>query len=207
MMRRYKVTIALAMMINLALAVPWASAGAPTDTVKGAIGDVLNILKNPTDQGAGQKSRRRQLVKQAVDSRFDFREMAKLSLGSTWNSISPAQRDDFTRLFGELLEVSYSDKIEKYIQHVRVDYTNEIVTGNTAEVKTLVIQANDRIPLNYRLRQEAGGWKIFDVTIEGVSLVNNYRSQFSRIIRESSYANLVKRLQTKVNELSETGGI
>jgi phospholipid transport system substrate-binding protein len=204
-MRSWRTSIALTLMVNLALAVPWAIAGPPTDTVQKVIGDVLDIMKNPAYQGSEGKTRRRQLVKEAVETRFDFREMSRLSLGPTWNTLSGSQRDDFVRLFGDLMEVSYSDKIEKYIQHVKVDYTGELVEGNTAEVKTIVIRANDRIPINYRLKQEAGSWKIYDVVIEGVSMVNNYRSQFGRIIRESSYTQLVSRLRTRVNELRRMG--
>jgi len=109
------------------------------------------------------------------------------------------------QLFAQLLEASYSDKIEKYAQRVKIDYTGEILDGDYAEVRTVVVRTNDRIPLNYRLMQENGGWKVYDVVIEGVSLVGNYRSQFSRIIHESSYAELVRRLKTKVSELIRTG--
>ena len=87
----------------------------------------------------------------------------------------------------------------------KIDYTGEIPSGDTAEVRTVVVRANDRIPLNYRLINQGGDWKVYDVIIEGVSLVSNYRSQFSRIIHESSYAELVKRLKTKVSELTRAG--
>ena len=88
---------------------------------------------------------------------------------------------------------------------MRIDYTGEILSGDNAEVRTVVVKANDRIPLNYRLMNEGGTWKVYDVVIEGVSLVSNYRSQFSRIIHESSYAELVRRLKTKVSELTRAG--
>jgi phospholipid transport system substrate-binding protein len=84
---------------------------------------------------------------------------------------------------------------------VRIDYTGEVVDGQYAEVRTVVVRPNDRIPLNYRLLNEGGTWKVYDVVIEGVSLVSNYRSQFSRILNESSYAELVRRLKIKVSEL------
>jgi phospholipid transport system substrate-binding protein len=88
---------------------------------------------------------------------------------------------------------------------VRINYTGEILDNEYAEVRTVVLRTNDRIPLNYRLVNEAGSWKVYDVVIEGVSLVSNYRSQFSRIIHESGYAELVKRLKTKVSELTKAG--
>jgi phospholipid transport system substrate-binding protein len=199
-------TMALALCLNLALAVSGAVAGEPTEIVKGVVDGVLNALNNPAYQGPAHKNQRRQLMKEMVDRRFDYREMAKRSLGPTWRTLSHAQQEEFVRLFAELLEASYSDKIEKYSAHIRIDYVGENVDEDYAEVRTVVLRANDRIPFNYRLLNDAEGWMIYDVSIEGVSLVSNYRSQFSRIIHESSYSELVQRLRTKVNELQNSGG-
>jgi phospholipid transport system substrate-binding protein len=193
-------TFVLLTIFTLALAVPAAMAAAPTEVAKQVIGKTLEILNDPNLAGPAQKSHRHQLVKQQVDRHFDYREMAKRSLGPTWNKISSGQQDEFVRLFAELLEASYADKIDRYVKHVRIDYTGESLDGEYAEVRTVVVRPNDRIPLNYRLLNESGTWMVYDVVIEGVSLVSNYRSQFSRIISESSYAELVKRLRTKVNE-------
>jgi phospholipid transport system substrate-binding protein len=199
-------TLALGLALNLVLAVSGAQAGQPTEIIKGVLDQVQEILRNPAYQGPAQKSQRRRLIKQAVDRRFDYQEMARRSLGSTWGSLSSSQRNDFVRLFAELLEASYSDKIEKYAGNVKMDYIGESLDEDYAEVRTLVVRANDRITFSYRLLKEGGGWKIYDVVIEGVSLVSNYRSQFSRIIHESSYPELVRRLKNKVNELQATGG-
>jgi phospholipid transport system substrate-binding protein len=176
-------------------------AGPPTDIAKQVIERALDALKDPSSQGEA----RRQKVKRIVDPYFDYQEMAKRSLGPAWGKLSAGQRQEFVALFSQLLEASYSDKIEKYAQRVKIDYTGEILSGDNAEVRTVIVKANDRIPLNYRLLNEGGTWKVYDVVIEGVSLVNNYRSQFSRIIHESSYAELVKRLKTKVSELTRAG--
>jgi phospholipid transport system substrate-binding protein len=131
--------------------------------------------------------------------------MAKRSLGPQWGKLSAGQQSEFVRLFAELLEASYSDKIERYAQRVKIDYTGEVMDGQYAEVRTVVVRPNDRIPLNYRLLNEGGTWKVYDVVIEGVSLVSNYRSQFSRILNESSYAELLRRLKTKVTEQRQGG--
>ena len=187
--------------LQLLLGVSGAWAGPPTEIVRQVIEKSLDMIKNPAYQGEA----RRQKVKSIVDPHFDYQEMAKRSLGPAWGSLSAGQRQEFVALFAQLLEASYSDKIEKYAQRVRIDYTGEILSGDNAEVRTVVVKANDRIPLNYRLLNEGGTWKVYDVVIEGVSLVSNYRSQFSRIIHESSYAELVKRLKTKVSELTRTG--
>jgi phospholipid transport system substrate-binding protein len=176
-------------------------AGQPIAVVKHVIEKALDVLSNP----AYSKDQRRQIVKGIVDPHFDYREMARLSLGPTWYKISAGQKDEFVRLFADLLEASYSDKIEKYAQRVKIDYVGEIPMGNRSEVRTVVVKPNDRIPLNYRLLNEDGTWKVYDVVIEGVSLVSNYRSQFRRIIHRSSYAELVRRLQVKVSEMKRTG--
>ena len=190
--------VGLALQLLVGAAGAWA--GPPTETVKQVIEQALDALKEP-----GRSEARRQKVKRIVDPHFDYQEMAKRSLGPAWGKLSPGQRQEFVALFAQLLEASYSDKIEKYAQRVKIDYTGEITSGDSVEVRTVVVKANDRIPLNYRLMNEGGTWKVYDVVIEGVSLVSNYRSQFSRIIHESSYAELVKRLKTKVSELSRTG--
>jgi phospholipid transport system substrate-binding protein len=187
--------------LQLLMGVAGAWAGPPTDTVKEVIEKALDALK---ETGSTSEARR-QKVKRIVDPHFDYQEMAKRSLGPAWGKLSPGQRQEFVALFAQLLEASYSDKIEKYAQRVKIDYTGEIPSGDTAEVRTVVVRTNDRIPLNYRLMNEGGTWKVYDVIIEGVSLVSNYRSQFSRIIHESSYAELVRRLKTKVSELTRTG--
>jgi phospholipid transport system substrate-binding protein len=187
--------------LNLLVAVAGAWAGPPTEIAKQVIERALAVLNDPSMQGEA----RRQKVKRIVDPYFDYQEMAKRSLGPTWGKLSPGQRQEFVHLFSQLLEASYSDKIEKYAKRVKIDYTGEIQDGDYVEVRTVVHKTNDRIPLNYRLLQEGGTWKVYDVVIEGVSLVSNYRSQFNRIIHESSYAELVRRLKTKVSELTKTG--
>jgi phospholipid transport system substrate-binding protein len=194
-------TVILGLTLNLLVGAAGVWAGPPTEIARQVIERALEALNDPSIKGEA----RRQKVKRIVDPYFDYQEMAKRSLGPTWGKLSASQRQEFVTLFAQLLEASYSDKIEKYAQRVRIDYTGEILDGEYAEVRTVVVRANDRIPLNYRLLHEPGGWKVYDVVIEGVSLVSNYRSQFSRIIHESSYAELVRRLKTKVSELTRTG--
>ena len=201
MLRLLNKTMVHLTLFTLVLAVSGATAAGPTEVAKEVIDKVLEILNNPADAGEAKKDYRQQLVKQLVDRHFDYQEMAKRSLGPTWTQLNPGQRDEFVRLFAELLEASYADKIDKYAKHIRVDYAGENMDGEYAEVRTVVVRPNDRIPLNYRMLNESGGWMVYDVVIEGVSLVSNYRSQFSRIISESSYPELVRRLRTRVDEL------
>lgn len=181
-----------------------AGAGAPTDTIKGMADEVIRLLSDPAMNNPAQRRAIRQRVKASVDRRFDYEEMAKRSLGPTWGSLSASQRSEFVRLFAELLEASYSDKVEHYSGET-VNYVGESREGEYAEVRTVLMRRNDRIPMNYRLLNKSG-WVVYDVVIEGVSLVSNYRSQFQQVISQSSYGELVKRLRTKVSELKQTQG-
>jgi len=187
--------------LHLLVGVAGAWAGPPTDIIRQIIEKSLDIIQNPS-YGKQEKQRK---VRSIVDPHFDYQEMAKRSLGPAWGKLSAGQQHEFVQLFSQLLEASYSDKIEKYAQRVKIDYTGEILSGDTVEVRTVVVKANDRMPLNYRLINEGGTWKVYDVVFEGVSLISNYRSQFSRIIHESGYAELVKRLKTKVSEVTQAG--
>lgn len=200
MIRSLTRTIALSAILILVLVWSAALAADPKEVAKQVIDKALAILNDPAYAGPAKKQQRFAMVKQLVDRHFDYREMAKRSLGATWNSLSNPQRDEFVRIFAELLEASYADKIDRYVKNVRIDYPGERLDGDYAEVPTVVVRPNDRIPLTYRLHNESGTWMVYDVVIEGVSLVSNYRTQFSRIINESSYAELVKRLRTKANE-------
>ena len=193
--------LALCLTVTLALAVSPVLADSPTDAVKSVVNEVVRILKDPALKAPGMKQKRREMVKQAVDRRFDYKEMAKRSLAATWRSLSPSQRREFVRLFGRLLEASYSGKVMNY-RGEKVDFRPAIMQGaDYAEVRSVVLRKNDRIPITYRLIREPQGWMVYDVVIEGVSLVSNYRSQFRRVIRQSSYHDLVRRLQNKIREL------
>jgi len=170
-----------------------------TDDVKKTVDGVVRIV---TDKNLKQhEQQRRQALKKAISVIFDYSEMAKRSLGKHWNERSPAERKQFTDLFATLLENSYAGKIESY-NNEKIDYLKETIDGNYAEVRSKVITPKrDEYSLDYRLFNENGKWMVYDVVIEGVSLVSNYRTQFNKIITSSSYNELVKKLQTKSNEL------
>ncbi len=199
--------LALLLTLNLAMAVSVAQAETPTEAIKSVVDEAIRILQDPALKAPALKKQRRDRIKQVVDRRFDYEEMARRSLGGSWRSLSPGQRQEFVRLFGELLEASYSDKIMNY-QDEKIQYTQESrEDGDYAEVRTVLLRKNDRIPMNYRLMRKSQGWMVYDVVIEGVSLVSNYRSQFGRVISESSYGELVRRLRAKIDELQKTGRI
>ena len=195
-------TLALVLTLNLALAVAPALAGQPTEVVKGTVDEVLRLLSDPALKSPAKRSQRRQMVKSTIDRHFDYEEMAKRCLGASWRSLNAAQRTEFVRLFGELLEASYYDKIERYTDE-KISYPAENLDGEYAEVRSVIVRKNDRIPMDYRLLHKSSNWMVYDVVIEGVSLVSNYRSQFGRVVSESGYGELVRRLRVKVDELKK----
>ena len=175
-----------------------AFAGA-TDDVKKTVNEVISIVTDKNLKQHGQQ--RRQALKKSIGAIFDYSEMAKRSLGKNWSQRSTTERKQFTDLFATLLENSYAGKIESY-NNEKIEYLRETVDGNYAEVKSRVITPKrDEYSLDYRLLNENGKWMVYDVVIEGVSLISNYRTQFNKIITANGYNELVKKLQTKNNEL------
>ena len=185
---------------------PWpALAGVPLDTVKAHANTVLDILRDPKLQGEAGKKIKEQRIEAAADDLFDFVELSKRTLGLNWNKLTLEQRKEFVQLFRAILSDAYVDKVASYTNE-QVNFTKEVpLTETTVEVQSVVVSKSGQVLITYRVIKEEGGWKVYDVVIEGVSLVNNYRSQFSRIINQSSYADLVRRLKTKVSERQQTG--
>ncbi len=154
--------------------------------------EVLKIVQSQPDGPA-----RRTAIRQAANRLFDFEETARRALGPHWQQHTPAEREKFVRLFSDLLEAAYVGKIDLY-QGEKITYVGETVDGDQATVKTrIVTKQGNEVPVDYRLLREMDGWRVYDVIIEGVSLVANYRTQFNKIIQTSSYDDLVKRMRAK----------
>ena len=170
----------------------------PTAQVKATVSKVLDILKDPALKKPEKEEQRRKLLKDIIFSRFDFREMAQRSLGLHWKDRSPQERDEFVSLFADLLERFYHKRIESYTDE-EILYTGEQSEDKFAAVSTKIIsrKENLEVPVEYKVIRRDDQWKVYDVVIEGVSLVSNYRSQFNRIIRTSSYAELVRKMRVK----------
>ena len=172
----------------------------PMETIEEGTEKVLSVLKDPAYKGPEHTEERRQKIWDIISHYFDFKEMAKRSLGRHWRKLTPQQRDEFVDLFSYLLQHSYIGKIDKYTNE-KVVYDKEIIDGRYAVVKTIILSKNDtQIPVNYRLKKKGDKWMVYDVSIEGVSLVNNYRAQFNSIIVSKSYDALVEKLKKKKSE-------
>jgi len=175
-----------------------AEAGAPTEQVKETVDAVVAIL-NDKNLKKSEKERRTS-IRQTIAKRFDFEEMAKRSLSTYWKERTPAEQKEFVALYSDLLESTYIRKIERY-ENENVVYYDERLDGDYAVVKTKIVGKNGlSIPVEYRILKKKEKWEVYDIVIEGVSLVNNYRTQFTQIIRSGSYSDLVKRLKEKANK-------
>jgi len=174
-----------------------AVAGLPTDQIKATVDKALVVLKDPRFKPPAKQQERRDQLKQILFGRFDFAEMAKRSLGPDWRRRTPQEQEDFVRLFTDVLERAYADIIESY-SNEKIVYVHEKVDGSYADVYSKIVTATgEEYTINYKAQLAGSDWKIYDVVAENVSLVNNYRSQFTRVISKSSYEELVRRLRDK----------
>ncbi|HKW87071.1 MAG TPA: ABC transporter substrate-binding protein [Nitrospiraceae bacterium] len=177
------------------------SAGTATESVKSTINEVIRILENQELKKPEQKEQRRRQLEKVIGNRFDYEEMAKRTLGAHWAKLNDTDRREFVGLFTSLLTNTYADKITGYSGE-QVHYLNErLEEGGYAEVRTKIVSGKAEIPLDYRLLNKSSDWRVYDVIVDGVSLVNNYRGQFTKIIRSSSYADLVEQLRKKSEKI------
>ena len=180
-----------------AFAAAAAHAGIPADRVRATTDQVLTILRDPQLKSESKKKERSELLKQAIYPRFDFAEMAKRSLGAHWQKRSPEEQQQFVELFTDVLEGAYVNTIESY-NGEKIVVGKEALDKNFAEVNTKIFTPKgEEVIIDYKLHQAGGDWKVYDVVVENISLVSNYRSQFNRVIAQSSYDELVRRLKTK----------
>jgi phospholipid transport system substrate-binding protein len=203
-MRRTSAILGLFLLFSSPFSVPpgEANTAGPMELVKQTVAEARTIFN---DSRLGQEARIEKL-KGLAEKRFDFREMAKRALAIQWRKLSPDQKKEFVLLFSRLMENTYSDKIKRYEKEIkreagdRILYVEERIDGPYATVKTKIITTRGtEVPVDYRFIYKQGNWRVYDVIVEGVSLINNYRSQFSDIIRSASYAELLRRLQAKVH--------
>jgi phospholipid transport system substrate-binding protein len=180
---------------------PGRAAGAgPAEQLRGAIDRVLGVLEDPALKGEGRAAERRRALRQIADEIFDFEETARRAMAQHWRTLTEAQRKEFVELFSDLLERTYTSKIELYGGE-RIQYRAERIEGDFATVPTqLITKKGTEVPIDYRMLRQGDRWRIYDVSIEGVSLVANFRTQFNTVIRTSSYEELVRRLRSRGEE-------
>ncbi len=177
---------------------PKTEAGEPTEQVKQTVDAIIKILNNKELKKPENHSERQKKIRETVEKRFDFEEMAKRSLALHWKKRTPQEQKEFVSLFSDLLEDTYIRKIERY-EDEKVVYTEERTDGPYATVRTKIVTTKEtEIPVDYKIFKKDQKWEVYDIIVEGVSLVNNYRTQFNQIIRSGSYEELITRLKKKV---------
>lgn len=185
----------------LCVAGPKQALASVTNEVKSVVDEVVRIVSDKEMKKPQNEQKRRNALKKAISTIFDYGEMTQRSMGKHWKERSPAEKKELVQLFETLLENSYAGKIESYNQE-RIVYLKENMEGEYAEVKSKVITAKrDEFTLDYRLMNKGGRWMVYDVVIEGVSLVSNYRTQFNNIIQRQGYGELVRKLRVKSEEI------
>jgi phospholipid transport system substrate-binding protein len=201
-LRRHRAVLALVMSLAVVtLTGRWALAGVPSEQLRGQIDRVIKILEDPELKKEGHAKDRRTAVRKIANDIFDFSETARRSLGRHWQGRTPAERDEFVQLFSDLLERSYISKIETYGGE-KIAYLGDSIEGEQAKVQTkLLTKGGGEIPIEYRMHKKGDRWLVYDVVIEGVSLVANYRTQFNKIIQTSSFQELVNKMKNKQQEL------
>ena len=178
-----------------------AQEGSATDAVKTTIDQVLEILADESLKDPTRKQERLDRLQEVVGKRFDYTEMGKRTLGRHWKKLTDAQKTEFNGLFQKFLSNTYVGNVDGYAGE-QVQYLKERRKGDFAEVQTKVVSSKLQIPLDYRLFKKSNGWYVYDVVIDGVSLVRNFRGQFDRIIKSSSYEGLFKKLRSKTTSTS-----
>jgi phospholipid transport system substrate-binding protein len=178
----------------------FAQAGEPLDLVRTAVDKAVQILKDPKLQSQDKKRERIERLREALNPIFDYEEMAKRALGTHWRRRTPAEQEEFVKLCRDFLERIYSDKVDLYGGE-KVRFGREVIDKDFAQIESTIIKPKgEELAVIYKLRQLNGQWKVYDAVVENISIVNNYRSQFDRIISSSSYEELVKRLQEKARQ-------
>ncbi len=179
--------------------VAWA--GIPLDTVKGNVNAVVEAMKDPSLKGEAGKKVKREKVRAASDKMFDFVELSKRTLGLNWNKFSADQRKEFVDLYKAVLTDAYEEKILAYTDE-KITFTKEVpLTEKTVEVQSTVQTKTAEIPIYYRvIKKDTGEWRVYDVVIEGVSLINNYRTQFREIMANNQPDYLLETLRKKTGK-------
>jgi len=199
MLKRYFMILTVGLSLAFAPVVSSAESSA-MDAVRTSVEAILDILKKGD---ALDKDSRRSAMEVIIDKRFDFRAMSQRTLATNWKKATDAEKQEFTDLFKQLIQSSYVGKLEAYTNE-KVEYVAEKAKGRKAVVETLIKTASADIPLNYKMYSKDGDWLVYDVIIEGVSLISNYRSSYQTIVKQEGFDGLMAKMKAKIEELKTT---
>jgi len=177
-----------------------AFAGAPLETVKGHLEKVLDVLRDPSLKAESAKKAKKDRIRAISEKMFDFTELSKRTLAQNWSKFNSEQQKEFVELYTSLLENAYANKIMAYTDE-KIVFSKEVaLTEKTVEVQSRVLRKNGDIPIYYRVIMKDSSWRVYDIVIEGVSLINNYRSQFREILTNKPPESLLETLRKKVGK-------
>jgi phospholipid transport system substrate-binding protein len=177
-----------------------AKAGLPLDTVQGHVNNVLDVLRDPALQGEANKEAKEKKIESIADQMFDYIALSRLTLGRSWKEFNKEQQKEFVSLYRSILEKAYMDKILSYTDEKVLFDKEMMLSENKAEVQTKIITKSTEIPINYRVYLKDGQWRVYDVIIEGISLIQNYRTQFREILANNPPEEVLKILREKTGE-------
>jgi phospholipid transport system substrate-binding protein len=192
-----KQIVGLSIVVILLLSIP-VYASVPLDTVQANVNKVFEVLRDPKLKAAAAKEIKKEKLRSIYKGMFDEVELAKRTLARNWNKLDDAQRQEFVQLFHQVLEKAYIDRILSYTNEKVVFYKENTISKNQVEIQTKIITASKEIPITYRTILVNGTWKVYDVVIENVSLVMNYRTQFNEILAKNTPEQLLEILRKKV---------
>jgi len=175
-------------------------AGAPLEAVKGHADKVLDVLRDPSLKAESAKKDKKGKIRDIAEKMFDFTELSKRTLGQNWGKLNPDQQKEFVELYTSLLEDAYADKIMAYTDE-KIVFSKEVaLTEKTMEVQSTVLRKSGEVQIYYKVIMRDGSWRVYDVVVEGVSLINNYRSQFREILVNKPPESLIETLRKKVGK-------
>jgi len=195
-----KYNVLLSLLIFLLIAPCSAHAGVPLETVKGHVDKVLDVLRDPSLKGESAKKIKKEKIRFLSEKMFDYNELSRRTLGQNWNKFKTEQQQEFIELYKSILEGAYIDKIVSYTDEKIIFSKENPLSEKTVEVQTTVVTKKADIPISYRVIRKEGEWRVYDVIIEGVSLISNYRSQFTQILTNKSPEGLLDTLRKKAGK-------
>ena len=190
----------IGMVLVLAVGVAPMAAGTATAAIKNTIKQMFVILNDEDLKAPGKAEERRQQLEKVIGNRIAYDEMARRSLGPQWAQLNEEERQEFVRLYAQLLRDTYSSRFDRYTDE-KVEFLQETLQGDYAEVRTRLTSSKFNLDVDYRMLQRAGDWRVYDIVVDGISLVHSYREQFAKIIRTYSYEGLVSKLRQKTGEI------
>lgn len=190
------------MTIWLSLILPVSAfAGVPLETVKGHADKLLEVLRDPSLKPESAKKAKKDKIRAISEEMFDFTELSKRTLAQNWSKLSPEQQREFVGLFTSLLENTYTNKIMSYTDE-KIVFTKEVpLTEKTVEVQSTAVRKTGEVPIYYRVAMKDDSWRVYDVVVEGVSLINNYRSQFRELLSNKPPESMLETLRKKVGKV------